>query len=179
MNEDAFTPAAKVTGRAVFDDATLHWTKRAGQVVTVSADLIGDDRNSGKRLLVKGFLKGSPLSVLEQWLETHGKPQVDDLSAFMVLEVLKPAVNLKDVREESGFVVVETEDSSGVFAYLFDDKFMAVSDGHKRLMMVHPNSQRTRVFEFGPAVAEKVSKLAGLRTAKPAVFDVLQQASTT
>jgi len=55
---------------------------------------------------------------------------------------------------------------------MIDDLYSA------RILKAAANMPRAGRLAHPDASAEKVSKLAGLRTAKPAVFDVLVQSST-
>jgi hypothetical protein len=171
-------------GPAVFTNASLQLQSTSRDGKSIVADLVGTadiGLPTLQKVRVKNYLSGTPVAVLQQWLERQGGggPKVADLGAHIVMLVLETPENVIDVRQEAGFVVITSRvpGERAEFVTLFDDKYMAVTDNVSRLMMAHPQQGKTRHFTFDSTMLKQVQKIPGVRSAKPEIFAVLEAAA--
>jgi hypothetical protein len=137
------------------------------------------DLQGADKYIIKNYLSGTAVDLVKEWLnriETRVDVEIDP-SSFTVLEIKEPTLDLiKDIRVENGFYVVKVEQANeGVYVYLFDEKFVPISDGKRRLGFFSPVRSQTKKFLFTPGdVQNKIEVLEGVRkTVNPEVYDAL------
>jgi hypothetical protein len=129
--------------------------------------------------IVKRYLSGTAMDLVKEWLNRLETPKAVaiDPGSFEVLEHKEPTRALiKDIKVENGFYVVKVEEeNAGLFVYLFDEKFVPISNGKNKLGFFSPVRSQTKHFDFPPGpIQNKIEALEGVRkTISPEVYNAL------